>query len=111
MKNIWENQKLQKISKLEDTELETKMRHLEIKDFEEKEQNFSELCNNTSRLIIPNMELEFQQEQRGREEKIYIFEGIITKNFPNLMKIQSPCPRNLIKPNIRNMKKPYQGTT
>lgn len=27
MKNTWENQKLQKISKLEDTELETKMRH------------------------------------------------------------------------------------
>ena len=64
-----ENQKLQKISKLEDTEMESKTKHLEIKDFEKKEKNFSELCNNTNRLIIPNMGLEFQQEQRGREEK------------------------------------------
>ena len=42
--------------------MESKTKHLEIKDFEKKEQNFSELCNNTNRLIIPNMGLEFQQE-------------------------------------------------
>ena len=42
--------------------MESKTKHLEIKDIEKKEKNFSELCNNTNRLIIPNMGLEFQQE-------------------------------------------------
>lgn len=58
---IWKIRNCKKLVNLK-TEMESKTKHLEIKDFEKKEQNFSELCNNTNRLIIPNMGLEFQQE-------------------------------------------------